>query len=159
MLTDTDKISLERLQNLHPKFVSIATGFYFEVIKKTEIQWRVTRGFATVEKQKRLYENYITNKTRAPKAAPPLQSYHNYGFAIDMLPMSNDFKEILLIGNDQWNKVGEIAEKYAIVWGKSFNDRNHFEFHYCGNSWKVMKAIYEMKKFIKGTHFIDIQPF
>ncbi|QUI24500.1 peptidoglycan-binding protein [Vallitalea pronyensis] len=82
----------------------------------------ITCGFRSLEEQKKLYEDPNVY------AAAPGKSYHNYGLAIDFVPVDEN-------GNCLWsdlsafNKVGSIGKNNGFEWGGDWvkKDRPHLQ--------------------------------
>lgn len=155
----SDQISLQRLATLHPVAVKTFTSFYEHLCKVSVHKWRVTAGFRTFDEQDKLYKAYAANPGRAAKAAPAGLSYHNYGLAIDVLPMTDDFKAIEVISKQSWEMVGIVAKEYGLIWGGSFGDKPHVELHPHGYTNKTLLKWHLDNKFIKGTPYVEIPPF
>lgn len=78
------------------------------------LQPRVTSTRRTYAEQTRLYNRYLAGQSPYP-AAPPGQSAHEYGYAIDIVSLDN-----AALG-DYWEQLGGI-------WGGSIGDDVHFEY-------------------------------
>jgi peptidoglycan L-alanyl-D-glutamate endopeptidase CwlK len=140
-----DKITLKRIDMLHPDFRDNAHQMYADMCKA--LIGRVIPRFAytlrTIKEQNELYQKGRT--TSGPKVtnAKGGQSYHNYGLAFDL---------VLLIDTDgngtfetatwdtlkdfdgdkasDWNECVLIAKKYGWEWGGDwlkFKDQPHFQ--------------------------------
>ena len=82
---------------------------------------RITFGHRSFEEQAKLRRIY---EAGGPKAAPAGMSAHNYGLAIDAAVINGSQMEE---GDAVWNTVGAIGQKHNMRWGKSFQDKPHFE--------------------------------
>lgn len=157
-----DRISEERIETLHPVFREKARKFVELLEKSSEYRWRVTSAFRSLDEQKKLHDAYTANPSRAAIASAPGLSFHNYGLAIDVLPMSDDFKRILNITTAEWQPVGIIAKALGLTWGGDFKtrtDRPHVEYHYNGAGIKTLQKWASEGRYIKGTHYLDLPPF
>lgn len=154
-----DQISIDRINTLHPKARDKFHAFYSQLCQISGYKWRVVQAFRTFEEQDKLYKAYKAAPSRAAKAAPAGLSYHNYGLAVDVLPMSDDFKAIEQISKDSWETVGIVASHHGLVWGMSFGDRPHVEWHPNGNTVKTLLKWYQEGRFLPGTKYIDLPPF
>jgi hypothetical protein len=143
-----DKITIDRVNKLHPKVRSTFSMFVSAVEAELNITLRVTSGFRTDKEQQALYDK---GRTAASKAAgerivtnaKPGESYHNYGLAIDVVEMK--------VNKPNWNcdyaAMAKIAERYGIAWGGNFKklvDKPHFELS-LGYKVSELKNIYKDK--------------
>lgn len=154
-----DQISLDRIATLHPTVRDKFKAFFDHLHVVSHYKWRVVQAFRTFEEQKKLHDNYINAPGRAAKAAPAGLSYHNYGMAIDVLPMTDDYKAIETISQGSWEMVGIVARHHGMKWGGDFGDRPHVEMHPNGNTIKTLLKWHIAGKFIKGTPYLDLPPF
>lgn len=123
-----DKLSIERVQELHPKFRQIASDFITECENTFDITLRIAMGYRTIEQQNALYAKGRTEPGEIITNAPGGKSFHNFGLAIDLCHISDDLKSI------DWHfdmsKLKPIADKYGLEWGGSWTtikDYPHFE--------------------------------
>ncbi|AOA59481.1 LysM peptidoglycan-binding domain-containing protein [Acinetobacter larvae] len=131
--------SLARIAELHPSYQAkviqlINTGF-----QTLGITWVITDGYRSPTAQGALAKN-VTN-------AGPLQSYHQYGLAIDVVSVRQG--EITYLKNDQQSvrdsqALGPIGEQLGLVWGGRFQGKNgpdypHFELHPNAKTWRDLK--------------------
>lgn len=127
-----DFVSEKRIDQLHPKLRDKAREF----INKAEqagIKLRVTSGLRTWDEQQKLYDQGRTAPGAIVTNAKPGQSYHNFGLAIDVVPIVNGKADF---NTPYWNKIGEIGKSIGFVWGGDFNsikDKPHFEMNFGGN--------------------------
>ena len=59
-------------------------------------------------------------------------SWHNYGLAVDFVPLvagKPDWKYDPVNPEDYWDEIATLAQAQGMVWGKSFNDLPHVEWH------------------------------
>lgn len=154
-----DMISLERIDTLHPSVRVRFKDFYQNLCQMSGYRWRVVQALRTFDQQDKLYKAYRKEPARAAKAAPAGLSYHNYGLAIDILPMSDDYKEILQIMLSSWDIVGQLADKHGLIWGRSFGDKPHLEYHPHGNTVKTLLKWHLEGRYLKGTPYLDLPPF
>jgi peptidoglycan L-alanyl-D-glutamate endopeptidase CwlK len=112
--------SLERMQRVHPDLVRVI----LHAIKITEVDFGVTEGVRTIEKQREYF-------TRG--ASKTMNSRHLTGHAIDLVAYvgaSVSWDWILYHQIASAVKDAARLEKVAIVWGgdwTSFKDGPHFE--------------------------------
>lgn len=163
-----DKITIERIQKLHPKIRAEVQKMY-----ETEIfpiltggaYCRFTSTLRTFEEQNELYKlgrvklvDEDGKKIGIVTKAKGGQSLHNYGLAVDIVIMSSriaswdlsvDFDKD---GKKDWMEVVEVFKRNGFQWGgdwKGFRDYPHFQktFGY------TIKQLQE--KWKKGDTFID----
>jgi peptidoglycan L-alanyl-D-glutamate endopeptidase CwlK len=98
------------------------------------------------------YGNTVTKATAG-------QSYHNYGLAFDFAMITNG-KDDYSVG-PLWMKVVAVMKKHGWSWGGNFpegqHDNPHLEKHF-GLNWRELLAMYNAKKFIPGTTYINLKP-
>lgn len=129
-----DKISIERIQKLHPSVRNEVKLILEEcnnaLTKHSKL--RITHGLRTFAEQDALY-----NKKPKVTNAKGGQSIHNYGFAVDIVLLINQ-KEISYEIKKDWDDDGisdwiecvNIFKKHNWSWGgdwKKFKDSPHFE--------------------------------
>jgi peptidoglycan L-alanyl-D-glutamate endopeptidase CwlK len=134
-----DKVTIDRIQLLHPKLRDEATDIYHEICDalKGKAICRFTSTLRTFAEQDALY--YAKPQVTKAKGG---QSYHNYGLAIDIVlvvdkdgngtfesaswDVKTDFD-----GDQQsdWMEVVAIFKRYGWEWGGDwkFYDAPHFQ--------------------------------
>lgn len=75
------------LSLLAPEFRPYARALV-EVAQKYGLRPRVSSTYRSLEEQRRLYERYVAGLHPYP-VAPPGQSWHNYGLALDLVSTDN----------------------------------------------------------------------
>lgn len=132
-----DKVTIERIQRLHPKLREEALQIYNEIV--TALNGRATVRYSytlrTFPEQQALYNQGRTKPGKVVTNARAGQSYHNYGLAIDI---------VLLIDKDgngtfesaSWDTSGDydadrvadwmecvrIFKKYGWTWGADWDN-------------------------------------
>lgn len=149
-----DKISILRLEYLHPKVRLDFSNFIEEAENKLNIVLRISQGLRTMDEQQALYN--IGRKISGPIVtnAKAGSSYHNYGLAVDLVVLVND----KIDWNYDMGKLLPYSIKQQITWGGSwrkFKDKPHFEKTF-GINWRDMLAKYQKKDFITGTKYITL---
>ena len=158
-----DKISLERLDSMHPKVkdeLICAYNYINSKILGKGVRLRITHTLRTAEEQHKLFiqRPKITN-------ADSWQSIHNYGLAFDIVILldkdgDGKFEESSydqLADNDKngkkdWDEVVTYLKSLGWSWGgdfKKFPDSPHFE-KTSNLSWRQMKSKYD-----KGDTIIE----
>jgi peptidoglycan L-alanyl-D-glutamate endopeptidase CwlK len=147
-----DLISERNIEKLHPKVRNKATEFINKVEKELGIKLRVTSTLRTYAEQDKLYAQGRTTKGGIVTNAKGGQSNHNFGTALDVVPIVNgqaDWKTTA----DTWNKIGTVGKSLGFEWGgdwKSFVDKPHFEMTF-NNSLAQMRSKQE-KGEVKGGY-------
>jgi len=152
-----DKVSVARLNKLHPKAREIFKSFIEECESlNSETCLRISQGLRTFIEQQNLY-----NQGRGQSKLPIVtnskagQSYHNYGLAIDLVEMDG-------LGNNEcdWkfdmSSLLTTAKKHGITWGgnfKSIKDKPHFEISF-GYTWQQLKALHDSGKIDKEGYVL-----
>ena len=134
-----DKVTIDRIQLLHPKLRDEATDIYHDIceVLKGKAMCRFTHTLRTFAEQDALY-NAKPQVTKAKGG----QSYHNYGLAIDIVllvdkdgngtyetaswDVKTDFDSD---GKSDWMEVVAIFKRYGWEWGGDwkFYDAPHFQ--------------------------------
>lgn len=163
-----DKISIDRVNKLHPKIRNEVKS----LIEKAEDKLpkcavRVVQGYRTFAEQDKLYAQGRTDKTK-PRVtnAKGGQSIHNYALAIDFALLYDKdgngnyetlswdtAKDFDLDGEKDWMEVVDIFEDAGYTWGGRWNsipDAPHFEKTF-GFTWKQLQA-----KKQAGLEYVDI---
>ena len=133
-----DKITLERIELLHPKLRDEAKKMYAEITQALSngVICRFTHTLRTIKEQNDLYAKGRTIKGQIVTNAKGGQSFHNYGLAIDICLIVNgkatwergqDFDKD---GQPDFMEVVKIFKKYGWEWGGNwvtFKDYPHFQ--------------------------------
>lgn len=136
-----DKISQERIETLHPAIRQKAISFINEVEKRLKIQLRVTSALRTWEEQDKLYAQGRTEKGSIVTNVRGGFSNHNYGLALDVVPI---IKGKAVFNTDKWDEIAKIGKEIGFDWGgdwKSFKDKPHFEMTF-GKTIRELRSMY-----------------
>ena len=150
-----DAHSVEKLNELHPKVREDFRSFIEECEQQFGITIRIVSAMRTMEEQEKIYAQGRTSPGPIVTKAIPGSSYHNYGLACDLLPLTTDGK---LDYSYQQYKWANIAEQWGITWGGSwtgFKDPDHWEAK-MGHNWRDLLDLYNKKDFIEGTEYVNI---
>jgi peptidoglycan LD-endopeptidase CwlK len=134
-----DAITEAKILFLHPAVREKAREF----INKAQAQGinlRITSGLRTFDEQNTLYQQGRTTPGAIVTNAKPGYSSHNFGTAIDVVPIVNGNAD----WDTDWNKIGQIGKSVGFAWGgdwTSFKDRPHFEMNF-GKSITEMRNLY-----------------
>lgn len=140
-----DKITLERIKLLHPALREEALELYTEICNKlsNNVQCRFTHTLRTDKEQDALYAQGRTKPGKVVTWAKGGESYHNYGFAIDvclLVDLNGDgikeaswdnIKDYDGDHQSDWREIVEVFLKYGWEWGGNWNkpktDTPHFQ--------------------------------
>jgi len=139
-----DSISETNINKLHPLVREKAREFVNRVEKELGIKLRVTSTLRTYAEQDKLYSQGRTTKGSIVTNAKGGQSNHNFGTALDVVPIVNN-KADWKTTTDTWNKIAKVGKDLGFQWGgdwKGLVDKPHFEMQF-GNSLAQLKKKYE----------------
>ncbi|MBT0572791.1 M15 family metallopeptidase [Riemerella anatipestifer] len=157
-----DKITLQRIELLHPKLREEAKAIYKEICEALtgKAICRFTHTLRTFKEQDELYTIGRTKKGRRVTNAKGGQSYHNYGLAIDICLLvdkdNNGTYETAVwdtkadFDNDKvadWQEIVAIFKRYGWTWGGDwrFTDPPHFQKTF-GKSIADLQGLYNRQK-------------
>lgn len=151
-------ISIERLNQLHPAIRQSAIDAYLEAVAATPkgIHPIITQTLRTFEEQAEIYAQGRTKPGSIVTKSKPGQSYHNYGLALDFALQVNG--KLQWEVNSDWMIVVSKFKDHGFDWGgdwPKFKDSPHFE-NRLGKNWRELLVMYNDKKFIPGTIYLDI---
>lgn len=163
-----DKISLDRVQTLHPLVRESANSILnkAETVLSGRASLRYAYTFRSFAEQEALY-NQGRNGNKGPIVtnARAGYSYHNYGLAVDIVliidgksaswDMKSDYDKD---GKSDWMEVVDLFKQEGWAWGgdfKSFKDYPHFQKTF-GYSESQLLSKYNSRDFIKGTGYVNI---
>lgn len=89
----------------------------FDAAADEGITVQITSTYRSEGEQSKLYRQWLKAGKKGIPAAPPGQSYHGYGLAVDF---ETDPADAL-------QRVGELAEEFGLRWGGHFNDPIHID--------------------------------
>ena len=139
-----DNISEKNIEKLHPKLRDKAREFINKVEKDLGIKLRVTSTLRTYAEQDALYAQGRTKTGRIVTNAKGGESNHNFGTALDVVPIVNG-EAAWKTSLDTWNKIGKIGKEIGFDWGgdwKKIIDKPHFEMQF-GNTLAQLRKKYE----------------
>lgn len=100
--------------------------------KENGIEITVREGFRSATRQLLLYQQGRTEKGKIVTNAKDYQSYHQYGLAVDISVSGGENRAT---EEEMLEHVGRLAEEFGCVWGGSFGDPGHIEYH-PGFTWR-----------------------
>ena len=167
-----DKLTLGRIELLHPKVREEVKGIYAEIC--FELRGRAICRFAyTLRSFKEQNDLYAIGRTKPGKRvtnAKGGQSYHNYGLALDIVLLKDTDRNGTFEtaswetnvdfdgdGKPDWQEIVEIFKRYGWEWGGDwkFKDAPHFQKTF-GYSISDLLAKHNSNKFINGTQYVEI---
>jgi peptidoglycan L-alanyl-D-glutamate endopeptidase CwlK len=120
-----DKVTDNKINSLHPAIKPKVIEF-INLAETKGYKLRITSGYRTYDEQNKLYSQGRTTKGNIVTNAKGGESYHNFGLAIDVVPIVNGVAE----WNTNWNEIATIGKSLGFEWGGDFNsikDKPHFE--------------------------------
>ena len=130
------KRTLARIAELHAVYQPYVIKLINTAYQQLGITWVITDGYRSPSAQDAL--------PSANTNAKALQSYHQYGLAIDIVSVRNG--EITYLTNDNQSmldskKIGPIGLKLGLGWGGTWKKKDwpHFELEPNGKTWRDLK--------------------
>lgn len=165
-----DKLTLDRIETAHPLLRDELKCIYADICKAITskyAQFRFSHVLRTFKEQDDLYAKGRTTKGPKVTNAKGGDSYHNYGFAVDIVELLDKDKNGTFEaaswspsldadddGIEDWMEVVRIFKSYGWEWGGDwrFTDKPHFQ-KTMGLSISQLKTI---NKDLKGYPIINI---
>lgn len=132
-----DKISIERIEKLHPSIRNKVLETYLNTNMKLPngIRLRIAQGVRSVAEQDALYAQGRTTKGKIVTNAKGNTSWHNWGLAVDIVILydldgNGSFETASWDENKHWIMVVNEFKKAGFAWGgdfRTFKDSPHFE--------------------------------
>jgi len=130
------KRTMAKIAELHPIYQPIVIKLLNTAYQKLGITWVITDGYRSPSAQDAL--------SSANTNAKALQSYHQYGLAIDVVSVRNG--EITYLSDSQQSiedsrKIGPIGQQLELIWGGTWKKKDwpHFELQPNGKTWRDLK--------------------
>jgi peptidoglycan LD-endopeptidase CwlK len=123
-----DSVSESRLAEVHPKLAELVRKMA-DLLAAEGVHVRVTQGLRTWDEQKVLYDQGRSTPGKIVTNAQPGHSWHNYGLAVDLVPMTDTGPD----WNDQhavWKQMIAAGLKVGLEAGalwRTFPDQPHFQ--------------------------------
>ena len=164
--------TLERIEFLHPKLRNEVKEIYKEICAALngKALCRFSYTYRSFAEQAMLFSQGRSNPGPKVTNAAAGKSYHNYGLAVDIVLLIDKdgngtyeaaswetAKDFDGDGKADWMEVVTIFKQYGWEWGGDwgFTDKPHFQ-KTLGLSVNQCLALYNNKKLIPGTNFINI---
>ena len=127
----SDSISEQRLQGLSPSIQQNTRQFINTIENNFGTTLRIAQGFRSIEQQNALFNQgrngnpgiIVTDRRGG-------QSYHNFGLAFDVVPLTDGGAINWAPTSPDWNTIGATGEQFGFTWGgrwKTNTDRPHFQ--------------------------------
>lgn len=166
-----DKITLERIEKLHPKVRKEARQIYDEICQALTGRaiCRFAFTFRTIAEQDAIYAQGRTKPGKIVTRARGGYSWHNYGLAVDIVLIHDvdgdgDYdRAVWDVKSDfdgdkisDWMEVVAIFKSYGWDWGGDwkFSDPPHFQKTF-GHSIRQLLALHQKKK-IDASGYVRI---
>lgn len=152
-----DKVSEDRIKELHP-LIREKVRALINQADKAGIRLRVVQGLRTWAQQQKIFDQgrSVESKARGEKIvtnARPGDSFHNYGLAIDVVPIEQGKANF---NTTKWAEIARIGKSLGFFWGGDFKnlvDKPHFEMTFKRTLTQV-KALYNSGK--KDGDFVTL---
>lgn len=121
-----------KLSDLHPKVQLMAEGWLREC-RDLNLDILVTCTLRTSEEQNRLYEQGRSKPGHIVTYARGGESFHNYGLALDFVPLVEGKPTWKTSGYDLelWTLAGELAEEHGFEWAGRWTKFREFPHIQC----------------------------
>ena len=121
------------IKAIHPDIRNQVHGFLSAATNELRLVLRIPfdGGFRSFNLQNQLYSQGRSGDGRQIVTnARAGQSYHNYGLAIDVVPLNS--KGVPMWSGVDWTKIGELGKAYGFEWGGDWKnpDRPHFQMRF-----------------------------
>lgn len=128
------------LDSLEPDFKTKVMQLLQAVENVTNHKWVLTAGRRTMAEQRAIYAQGRTKPGKVVSNAPAGSSAHNFGYAVDLAPLSEDGKTINWNAQkSEWKLLADLAVEMGLTAGFYFStiyDAAHIE----DKAWKIQQA-------------------
>ena len=117
------------LEDLHPG-VRRRVEAFLAAARAQGIDLLVTSTYRDFESQQALYDQGRTQPGKIVTNAKPGRSWHNYGLAVDVVPLRNG-KPVWDAKDPVWETVGKLGEAAGLEWAgrwTKFRELPHFQY-------------------------------
>ena len=124
-----DAASERRLAEVNPQLANRIRRTAAD-LKAQGINVMVTSGYRSFAEQNELYAQGRTKPGDIVTKAKGGQSLHNYGLAVDLVPLDSKGQPNWNVPESTWQKIGTAGKKQGLEWGgdwQSFKDRPHMQ--------------------------------
>lgn len=130
----------QKLSKVHPRVKDLALSFLADV----DVDVMITHGLRTFAEQAALYAKGRTAAGKIVTYAQAGRSYHNYGLAIDFVPLNLKKQAIWNTTDERWERAIKVAESKGFESGarwEKLKDYPHLQLTF-GLSTKELAAMY-----------------
>jgi peptidoglycan L-alanyl-D-glutamate endopeptidase CwlK len=154
-----DKVSINRLNLLHPLLRKNALMAYDEAVQATpgNVHPFILETLRSFKRQQELYDQGRTKPGPIVTNAKPGRGFHQYGMAIDFANKVNG--KINWKVDEHWITVVNIFKDHGWEWGgdwKSLKDYPHLQYTF-GYTWKELLKLYNNKE-LDEEGYVIIKP-
>lgn len=124
-----DAVSERRLAEVNPQLANRIRSMAAD-LRAQGINVMVTSGYRSFAEQNALYAQGRTTPGNIVTNARGGQSLHNYGLAVDVVPLGANGQPNWNAPNSTWQAIGAAGKRQGMEWGgdwTSFVDRPHFQ--------------------------------
>lgn len=119
-LSKAKEISIQKIGTLSPLFIESAKSWYEEMCKQ-QFNILIYEGIRSIQRQDELYTQGRSKSGRIVTNAKGGQSFHNYGFAFDYVPLIKNDKVEDMYESDWddtlvYNKGKFLAAQFDLRW-------------------------------------------
>ncbi len=135
---------MSKIDTLEPAFKAQVAALIEALTPLTGHEWRITSARRTMAEQQALYDQGRTKPGPVVTKAPPGSSAHNFGLAVDLVPMK-DGKPWWEAPKSLWKKMADEAKRRGMVSGyyfKTIFDAPHVE----DANWRAVKTAWKEGK-------------
>lgn len=125
LINTWDPVTNDRILELDPSLQRPVMNFINDAEKKLGLHLRVAQGFRTIAQQDALYAQGIT-------PAKGGESAHNYGLAVDVLPIENG----KILADVDWQAIGQLGKDHGFKWGGDWKGKKKDLDHFQMGFWK-----------------------
>lgn len=128
----------DMLNDLEDTFKANILSLLDTLPDKTGYKWQITSGRRTMREQQRLFDIGRITSGKIVTKAPPGSSAHNFGCAVDIVPIRFD-RLWWDAPHELWEDMATVAEGMGLVAGlhfKTFTDPPHIE----SANWRDLRA-------------------
>jgi len=121
---------MAKIDTLEPDFQPTVQQLLDALNASTGVHWVIVQARRTIAYQNGLYAQGRTKPGKIVTKAKGGQSPHNFGYAVDLVPLDEDGNVWWECPNKYWKMLGEVSEGMGLTWGghfKSIIDYPHVE--------------------------------
>lgn len=150
------RLNQQRILTLHP-LIREKVRQFLSLAKENGIDLLITSAFRSFQEQEKIYQQGRTLPGPIVSWAKPGTSYHNYGLAIDVVPIVNN--QAIWGSNEIWNSIGRLGKSLGFTWGGDWTkkpDRPHFQME-LGYKIADLLTLHRNKKYQDGFLVLNLR--